>query len=238
MMRLTLAVILCLCLAGQSLAAVRVSGPATCPVGTLVELRASSDVPKAAITWLTAAAVDYRSYDLRNGEAVVLFVAKTQGAYEFACAELAVGADGLPAFTIVKHRVEVTGEPGPVPPGPGPQPNPNPPVPVPVDKWGLTAIARQSAPANAQERAAVKRNYESVASQLAAGGFASVDAAYAKLRELNRTATGNAAVEGHPWNKFAFATAERMDACEKDGTLSRTPADFAAAWSAIARGIE
>lgn len=237
-MRVFASAILLLCLAGHSLAAVRVTGPATCPVGTLVELRASSDVPKAAITWLTAAAaVDYRSYELKSGDAVVLFVAKTPGPLEFACAELAVGPDGSPAFSIVKHRVEVTGEPGPVPPGPQP-PQPNPPNPVPVDKWGLTAIARQTAPANVQERAAVKRNYESVASQLAAGGFQGIDAAYAKLRELNRAATGNAATEGHPWNRFAFATSERMDACEKDGTLQRTPGDFAAAWQAIARGLE
>lgn len=226
-----LAALLCLVFASACPAAVKVVGPSSCATGTLVELKATSDAAGAAITWLTVAATDYRSYDLRDGSAVVLFVARS-GVYEFACVELAMDANGKPAFSIVKHRVDVTGDPAPVPPGP------QPPNPAPVDKWGLTAIARQTAPANAQERAAVKRNYESTASQLAAGGFQTIDAAYAKLRELNKAATGNAAMDGHPWNRFAFATAERMDACVKDGTLSKTPGDFAAAWQAIARGIE
>lgn len=224
-------------LAGTSPAAVRVSGPASCPAGTMVELRAASDVPGAAITWLTVAATEYRSYELRDGSAVVLFIAK-QGVYEFACIELATDAVGKPAFTITKHRVDVTDSPQP---GPGPNPTPVPPnpnPPAPVDKWGLTKIARETAPNNADERSKIRKNYETAASQLGAGGFESIDAAYAKLRELNRNAVGNAAVEGHAWNRFMFATAERMDACEDDGSLRRTPGDFAAAWNAIAKGLE
>ena len=244
---LLLATLSVLSLTGFSHAAVRITGPASCAVGKLTELRAVSDIPKAAVTWMTAATFDYRSYELKGGEAVVLFVADKSGVYEFACVELSVGPDGTPAFNVTKHRIEVTNSPQPgpgpnptpVPPNPTPpNPGPGPQPPAPNDQWGLAKISRETAPPNADERAKVRKNYETAASRLIAGGFSNIDQAYESLRQANRAAVGNPATQGHPWNRFAFATAERMDQCEAEGTLRRTPGDYAAAWTAIAKGLE
>lgn len=236
---LSLILVLSLSLPAYGQVRARLDGPPAARVGDKVVLRASVDSEKSSFIWLSASEdvsqIDYEEFD--KGASLAIWP-KQAGWHSFTLVVIAKDAAGDQVITKVRHRLEITG--GPVPPNPPTPPvppGPNPPAPN-VDKWGLIKIARETAPANATERAKVRSNYSTVASQLAAGGFAGVVPARTKLSELNRAAVGNPAVEGHAWNRFAFAISERMDAANQDGTLPITPAAYAQAWQDIAHGLE
>lgn len=218
--------------------AATVSGPEEAPAGTLVELRASSEVG-AAFTWITASDTKYAEYD---GGKVLVFASPNPGRYEFALITVVVTADNKPVVGIVKHVVILKGgPPGPNPPGPNPPPPPTPPdppvPPPPVDRWGLAKLARETAPNNASEKQKVKDNLNLVAGKIAGGTYKTVEEARADLQKRNREAVGNPAIDSHPWNKFAFSVATRLDELIAAGQIQGLPG-HAEAYAAIAKGLE
>lgn len=213
--------------------AAAINGPTSVPQGRLVRLSLTDAADVKSAVWR---AFPVGECDLERTSATSCVLTGKPGRYEIWCVWNAT--DGTLGDAV--HVVTIEGSaPGPSPPGPNP-PGPTPPVPPTpvVDRWGLIKIARETAPSNAGEKAKLRANYSAVASQLAAGGFSGVPAARDKLRELNRAAVGNPAVDGHPWNKFAFATAGRMDEEVNAGRLQVTPADYSQAYGDIARGLE
>lgn len=218
-----------------------VSGPASAPVGTIVELVAASDVASSMI-WTTASTdASYRTYE---GGKVLVFASPRPGRYEFVLVVVVVTADNKPLVSFEKHQVEITGGPAPPPgpnppspPNPGPTP-PNPPNPPAPDRWGLSKLARETAPNRPDEKAKVRANYQLVSSGLAAATIRSVTDAKLRLSELNRAAVGNPAEQDHPWSKYAFAIGEKMAALRMSGELQETTADYSQAYSDIARGLE
>lgn len=207
--------------------AATITGPATAPAGTLVELRGSSEV-SSAMTWLTVSDVAYKTYE--NGS-VLVFASPKPGRYEFALIVVVVTADAKPVVSIEKHTVEVTGG-GPVPPGPsppGPQPGP-PPSPF----AELTSIAKATAPE--ASKADVRINFRTVATKVAAGTIRDWPSLVSETSAANRASIGDAKDAGHPWNKFFMEIGAKLDEHKKAGRLE-TPQSWQQAWMAIADGL-
>lgn len=228
------ALVLTLCLCAPVWGQWRVVGPAQANVGDKVVIRAET-VEGAALIWLTVAECDYEEFD---GGASLAIWTKRPGKYDFTLVVLTSDAAGKPSYKKTLHRLEIVGGPlpPPVPPGPNPPTPPVPPPPV-VDRWGLVRIARETAPGNATEKAAVRSSYSTVASQLAAGGFSNVTAARQRLGEMTRAAVGDASPDAHPWHAFFVGVGDCRDKAEDAGTM-KTTADFVQAFNDIAAGLQ
>ncbi len=208
--------------------AAQIAGPTSANAGTLVELRATSDV-SSAMTWLTVSDVDYKTYEAGS---VLVFATPKPGRYEFALVVVVVTADGKPVVSIEKHAVEVTGA-GPVPP-PGPRPPPGPtPGPVPSPFADLTKLGSLAPQDN---RAAVKQNFRTVATMVVAGTVPSWEQVVSETSTRNRATLGDQSAPDAAWNAFLVAVGKRLDELRKAGSLA-TKEQWAAAWNAIAEGL-
>ena len=223
------AFILVLSLALPAFGQTRVSGPLTGKRDRLVRLQLDDTANIKSAIWRVFPA---NGVDLEKTGPFSCVLAGKPGQYDVWCVWTTL--DG--SIGDAAHSLTIE-DGGPLPPTPVPPNPPTPPVPPTpsVDKWGLIKIARETAPANADERAKVKANFSAVASQLAAGGFSNVAAARTKLSELNRAAVG-AVTAGHPWDRFFMSVGTAMDAAEKAGTVKAT-GDYVQAWSDISQGL-
>lgn len=131
----------------------------------------------------------------------------------------------------------IIGDAPPTPPTP-PGPNPPGPTPIPDGSFGLSKLAVEWAspvPSAARGKAAAfSTNFESVASQIAAGGFASVTEANAALKAKNAATAGT---DRDAWLTWFNAFAAKMTSLYTSGTVTTLP-QHSEAYLAIAAGLK
>lgn len=212
---------------GQTKAAT-ISGPTTAAVGTLVELKASSDI-SSNMTWLAVGDVSYKTYESNR---VLVFASPKPGRFEFALVVVAVTTDGKPIVSIEKTSVEIRGD-GPVPvPPPPPVP---PPGPSPSLFPELVEIAKRTAPAD--KRADVANNFRTVATMLAAGTISGWQQLVSDTATRNRNTVGDAKDANHPWHGFMKEIGTKLDELSKNTNRLKNREEWQAAWNAIAEGL-
>lgn len=236
---LILSVALILSLCTQVLAQVmRVDGPIKVNAGYQFSLKATSDIPGAAIVWLTLTDMPYEEFDLKDGSVAISGATPVSGVYEFVAVVFAVGADGKPVTEKVKHRVEVIGNlpvpppipPGPVPPGPIP---PTPPVPPAPSNLGLRELGSLAPQEN---RTAVAANMKGVISQISAGTLRDGTAVVMKTRELNSALLGDTTKTTHPWYPYFLAVSKRLGELKAAGKLG-FPDGYKESWNELSLGL-
>lgn len=203
--------------------AATISGPSQANVGTLVELRASSDVA-ASMTWLTVSDAVYKTYESGT---VLAFASPKPGRFEFALVVVVVTSEGKPVVSIEKHSVEVTGG--------GPQPGPNPPVPPQPQPDRFKALREACRLAPQDKRSEIKANYRTIATMVVAGTIVTAEQLQSETSQRNRGVLGEVN-ESHPWYPFAVAMSRELKALA-DAGLMRTKDDWAATWNAIAESL-
>lgn len=125
----------------------------------------------------------------------------------------------------------------PVPPGPGPGPNPEPTIP---DGWnGLTKLVYTAAmkvgdkSIRSAKAKALGDNFAGVASGLAAGAYADINAANADLKAKNEASTGLAR---ETWVPVIAEEAKAMQALFTAGKFNGLD-DYSQAYHAVAAGF-
>lgn len=162
------------------------------------------------------------------------------GKYNVGMAALAIVDKQIKTST-ANHAVLVTDPnppPTPVPPGPTP-PTPVPPAPVPPGRFGLSqqvinfAVAVTQPDADKRALAAqLANNFDSIATQIAAGTIKSPSDIQIKTEQTNIATQGPSRAY---WTPFWASLAQAIKVL--DGTQIKTLADFADAWREIAVGL-
>lgn len=214
----------------------KVEGSKTVQAGYQFSLKASSDIPGAAITWLTLAEFPYEEFDLKDGSVAISGATPNPGTYEFVCFMFAVGADGKPITEKVKYRVEVIGNVPPIPPTPPTPIPPTPPTPIPPSPSAL-GLRELGALAPQENKAAVSANMKGVISQISAGTLRDGPAVVTKTQQLNRALLGDTTKTSHPWNAYFAAVSKRLGELQAAGKLG-FPDGYRAAWTEIAEGLQ
>jgi hypothetical protein len=202
---------------------------------TSFEVEYAGDKPPTMVPAFDAGDMFYdMMMPLRKNTIRVQVRPKKPGAYRF----VFYNADGH-CVTTVQSQGDVPPNPNPGP-NPNPNPNPNPPAPpdgalglIKVSRDGVAAVAL-AADAKATQAAALGKSARSLASAVAAGGYASMAQVMAGWRDGNNAAVPGGSAAWAPWGAAVSAAVEKL---YRDGKMADKAA-WAAAFYEIATGLD
>lgn len=209
-----------------------IEGRTQVDLGNPVTLDATKSIADAFV-WILDHDVDFMEFD---GGRKVYFITGTPGRYKFTLVAISAPEKSGGSAQVAKTTFTVTyGKPGPGPdPGPGPGPNP-PPTPDP-GKYQLAAFVQVitssvTAANKVQTAQGLARNFDSVASSIAAGAITDPDQIVKQTYNLNAPLMTDQA-----WKPWVAQLRDKLNGLS-DSSQMVTAADYATAWREIAAGL-